>query len=355
MIYKEKRSETDLIPIKYERVYMKNIVLLVLFFIPFLATAQRQTEYNRKGDEAMKQMDYQIAKFWYEEGVLDCDRYSIDQLTSIWMADESMRISMEPVMNRCLTCLTEAATERKDTLAMNRLIVYYTEGIGTSPNESSATYWKEQLGQFRTPFYPRATVREKKPKDPMKFFAGYHASFVAPYGIQMGAMNETWGFYVRFRTNMSFDSDYQVECMNGEKGNGIIPEYEKDGIHYKFLKKDGTPVSPDQNENEKVEGKSSTFIATAGFMIKAFPNTYISVGAGYVERNVFYRYGKINPNDSKSYDFVGWAKNTDASIQGVALDIDATVKFAKNFYGSVGCTFLKIEKVTPTIGIGYAF
>ncbi|MDR2918145.1 MAG: hypothetical protein LBV72_02115 [Tannerella sp.] len=335
---------------------MKNIILLMLLFIPFFAEAQRQTEYNRKGDEAMKQMDYQIAKFWYEEGVLDCDRYSIDQLTSIWMADESMRISMEPVMNRCLTCLTEAATERKDTLAMNKLIVYYTEGIGTSPNESSATYWKEQLGQFRTPFYQRATVvRERKPKDPMKFFAGYHLSFAAPYGVQMGAMNETWGFYVRFRTNMSFHSDSQVECINGDKGTGIIPEFVKDGTLYEFLKKDDTPVSQNPDKNEKVKGKSSSFIATAGFMLKAFPNTYISVGAGYVERNVFYRYGKINPTASEGFESYGWAKNTDVSIQGVALDVDATVKFAKNFYGSVGCTFLNIEKVTPTIGIGYTF
>lgn len=329
---------------------MKKILMLVLLSVPFFAIAQRQTEYNRKGDEAMKQMDYQIAKFWYEEGVLDCDRYSIDQLTTIWIADENMRASMEPVMNRCLTCLTEAATERKDTLAMNKLIIYYTEGIGIIPSESSATYWKEQLGQFRTPFYQRATVREKKTKDPMKFFAGYHASFVAPYGIQMGAMNNTWGFYVRFRTNMSFHSDYKVECEDGDDGTGTIPELTSG--FYEFLNKDGTPLP---NKDAKAKGKVSSYIITAGFMIKAFPNTYVSIGAGYVERNVFYRYREIDPVNSDRFDFIGWAKNTDASIQGVAFDVDATVKFTKNLYGSVGCTFLDMKKATPTIGIGFAF
>lgn len=46
--------------------------------------AQQQTEYNRKGDEAMRRQDYRMATMWYEEGVIQCDSYSIDQLTTIW-------------------------------------------------------------------------------------------------------------------------------------------------------------------------------------------------------------------------------------------------------------------------------
>ena len=328
---------------------MKKIIL-VLLFIPFIVAAQRQTEYNRKGDEAMRHMDYPIAKFWYEEGVLNCDRYSIDQLTSIWMADPSMHVSMGPVMNKCLNCLAEAATERRDTLAMKKLVIYYQEGIGMASNEASAVYWKEQLDLLRNPFYA-ATARISRPRDRMKFFAGYSASTVAPFGIQFGAMNEFWGFYIRFRTNMSFQSEYEVECINGEKNGGVIPKFDNDGIVYDFLNEKGTPVK----NNEKIKSSSSTLIGTAGFMFKAFSGVYFSVGGGYVKRDVFYRYGKIDPQHSEGYETVAWAKNKDVSINGAALDIDATVKFSKQFYGNLGCTFLGFEKVVPGIGVGFIF
>lgn len=317
--------------------------------MPFVAVAQRQTEYNRKGDEAMRRMDYPIAKFWYEEGVQNCDRYSIDQLTSIWMADQSMHVSMGPVMNKCLNCLAEAATERRDTLAMKKLIVYYQEGIGMASNEASAVYWKEQLEQLRNPFYT-VIADGDRPRDPMKFFMGYNASLVAPFGVQFGAMNENWGFYIRFRTNMSFQGSSQVRCENGDDGGGVIPDFENKRI-YHFLKKDGTKAE----DGEKIDGKSSALIGTAGFMFKAFPNVYLSVGAGYVKRDVFYRYGEIDPVESKNYINTGWAKNTNISIDGVALDIDATVKLADRFYGTLGCTLLNFEKVTPGIGIGFIF
>lgn len=326
---------------------MKKI-LIVLLLTPFIVEAQRQTEYNRKGDEAMKQMDYQIARMWYEEGVLSCDRYSINQLTSIWMADESMHVSMGPVMAKCLNCLTEAATERKDSLAMQRLIVYYTEGIGATPSESSATYWKEQLEQLRNPFY--LTIGGM-PKDRMKFFVGYHASSIAPFGLQVGAMNDTWGFYVRIRTDMSFLNS-QETCKNGgENRTGIIQRFEDDGIYYDFLNKDGTPAE----RGGKVAGKASTLIGTGGIMFRAFPDVYLSVGAGYARYDVFYRYGIVEPLHSEEYTSIGWAKNTDVSLNGVALDLDATVRFAGRFYGTVGCTLLHFERITPSIGIGFIF
>lgn len=327
---------------------MKKI-LLALLLIPFVAVAQRQTEYNRKGDEAMRRMDYPIAKFWYEEGVQNCDRYSIDQLTSIWMADQSMHVSMGPVMNKCLNCLAEAATERRDTLAMKKLIVYYQEGIGLTSNEASAVYWKEQLDQLRNPFYT-TIVDVDRHRDPMRFFMGYNASLVAPFGVQFGAMNENWGFYIRFRTNMSFQTSSQVECEDGEDGGGVIPEFDRLDKKYEFLKKDGTNAE----EGEKIAGKSSTLIGTGGFIFRAFPSVYLSVGAGYVRRDVFYKYEEIDPYESKSSN-IGWAKNTEISIDGVALDVDATVKLAGRFYGTIGCTLLNFEKVTPGIGIGFIF
>lgn len=54
---------------------------MICAVFPLGLLAQQRTEYNRKGDEAMKRLDYSDAKMWYEEGVSQCDAYSIDQLT----------------------------------------------------------------------------------------------------------------------------------------------------------------------------------------------------------------------------------------------------------------------------------
>lgn len=115
---------------------------MICAVFPLGLLAQQRTEYNRKGDEAMKRLDYSDAKMWYEEGVSQCDAYSIDQLTTIWLSNERMRPSMRSLMNKCLNCLTVKATE-DDPDAISKLIIYYSEGIGTPKSEELATYWKE--------------------------------------------------------------------------------------------------------------------------------------------------------------------------------------------------------------------
>ena len=58
---------------------MKRLWILTLFVaLPMCLLAQQKTEYNRKGDEAMKRLDYSDARMWYEEGVVQCDPYSIE-------------------------------------------------------------------------------------------------------------------------------------------------------------------------------------------------------------------------------------------------------------------------------------
>ena len=65
---------------------MKRLWIFILFVavLPGYMMAQQQTDSNRKGDEAMRRQDYRLATMWYEEGVIQCDSYSIDQLTTIW-------------------------------------------------------------------------------------------------------------------------------------------------------------------------------------------------------------------------------------------------------------------------------
>lgn len=166
---------------------MKRLWILTLFVaLPMCLLAQQKTEYNRKGDEAMKRLDYSDARMWYEEGVVQCDPYSIEQLTSIWLANQRMRPSMHSLMNKCRACL-ELMANNEDTTAISQLIIYYTEGIGTSKNETLAQSWQDRLEILRKPvesvFYPSANpIKPDTPKEPMKFFIGYAYSIEAPYG-----------------------------------------------------------------------------------------------------------------------------------------------------------------------------
>ncbi|MCD7915706.1 MAG: hypothetical protein LUG96_10985 [Tannerellaceae bacterium] len=128
---------------------MKKLVLILLsVLLPMGVFAQQQAEYNIKGDDAMQRQDYTDARLWYGEGVSHCDMYSIDQLTKIWQENESMRLSMRSLMNKCLNCLTVKANER-DTVAMAKLVVYYTEWIGTPKNKDLTAYWNRQIRQVQ--------------------------------------------------------------------------------------------------------------------------------------------------------------------------------------------------------------
>ena len=58
---------------------MKRLWILTLFVaLPMCLLAQQKTEYNRKGDEAMKRLDYSDARMWYEEGVVQYRAAHID-------------------------------------------------------------------------------------------------------------------------------------------------------------------------------------------------------------------------------------------------------------------------------------
>ena len=65
-------------------VFMKRLWILIFFVVlPMYLLAQQKTEYNRKGDEAMKRLDYSDARMWYEEGVVQCDRTCKDEASPI--------------------------------------------------------------------------------------------------------------------------------------------------------------------------------------------------------------------------------------------------------------------------------
>lgn len=308
------------------------ILILLVIVLPECLLAQQRTEYNRKGDEAMKRQDYSDARMWYEEGISNCDSYSIDQLTAIWKTNKKMRASMRSLMTKCLNCLTVKATDN-DSTAVAQLIVYYNEGIGTPISDELASYWSDRLEELRKPVEPitYVPIQERKPREPMKFFAGYAFSIEAPYGLTVGGVGERFGWYARFRTNMSFD-DYTGECRGDRE---LLPPPDDFSVNF---------------TNKK---KFNNIAASAGLVIKCAPWLYSSVGLGYGKRELLYEYITTDHFDSNNKN-IFWAKNTDYSYEGVVVDLDFMVKFGPVFV-SAGCNTLNFKYIDLNAGIGVFF
>lgn len=312
---------------------LKILTLLFIILLPGHLMAQIQPDYNRKGDEAMRRQDYRKATMWYEEGAMQCDSYSIEQLTTIWKLNKKMRSSMRGLMSKCFDCLRDKATIDNDTTAISQLILYYREGIGTLANEERARSWSNRLEELRKPVevITYMPAKEKKPREPMKFFVGYAFSIEAPYGLTVGGVGKRFGWYARFRTNLSFDN-YTNECR-GDKELVTIP----DNAAYRFT-------------NKK---KSNNIAASAGLVIKCAPWLYTSVGLGYGKRELLYEYNTIPYSDSKNQESF-WAKNTEHSYIGVVADLDFMVKFG-SFFVSAGCNTLNFKYVDLNAGLGMFF
>ena len=309
------------------------LLMLAACSLPWCAVAQRQTEYNRKGDEALQRKDYRDAKMWFEEGVFaECDRYSIDRLTTIWLADESMRVSMRTVMSKCLNCLNEWATER-DTFAIEKLILYYSQGIGTAENHMTATYWRRQLESIRRTAYDTDQAPPATPRTPMRFFFGYHASLLAPFGLRTGGIAGRLGWYLQAQTNFSFRS-HTATCRTA--GGHFIIEGMTDFYGY---------TGRDQ---------ANVVMASVGMMIRSLPNVYLNVGAGYWQRDLMRQYGTTD--NAGNVSETAWAKDLDASEKGLKVDLGASYFLpGSRFYVTGECTALNFRYVYPTLGAGLVF
>jgi hypothetical protein len=307
--------------------------MLILLHVADHAAAQRQNEYNTQGDAAMERFDYSAAKIWYEENISICDTHSIDQLTSIWLADESMRMSMREVMSRCLECLTNRAIEFNDTTSMNQLILYYTKGIGTHMNQTRANYWKSRLTFLRKTSLTEEKTRESaRKKTKMRLFAGYSTSYYTPYGLTLGGVGR-FGWYLRYRTNrLSFQK------YTGNSKDGHLIE-----------------TSGDLLSGPTGLVKTNVRTITGGLIIMAAPSFYISVGGGHCNRERLWEFQTIDRTEAEPQDNV-WAKNIEkGTFNGLALEVDGTFHIGKVLYGSLGCTLLDLKYISGNAGIGVFF
>jgi len=325
----------------------QNSILFLFLFAVFFSAAQERTEYIKNGDEAMNLLDYGKAKIWFEALVnSSCDTYGIMRLKDIWYADDSMRLQMSRgnVMKKCLSCLEDNVKSLRDSSSMNLLILFYSEGIGTDKDDAMAAYWKQRLDEIKNPNLTVARpVRTKPPREKvqMKFFTGYSASMVAPVGLTVGGVGNYVGWYLRFRSNLS-SQEYTKVCDNAGNIDGGL-----DVGFAKFL------FDETKNPPKSIK-KSNALIGTGGLVIKVNEAFLISIGAGYCNREVIYQLALIGEVEAKEIDRF-WAKNKDASIGGVALDLDGKFKIGKTVYASLGCTVFDFKKVYPNAGIGIFF
>jgi len=326
----------------------KISVMFALLLVVVVATAQSRAEYNRKGDEAMKSLDYHSAKMWYEDGVVNyCDPHSISQLTTIWSADSTMHNVLRGVMNKCLTCLDNRAS-LDDTTSIIMLIRYYSEGIGVYKNETKAELWKSRLEKIKNPYqaeYGQRGSKTPREKEKMDFFAGYAATLEAPFGLTFGGVGRTVGWYLRFRTNMSFqnyDNEFGMEGSEPFIVGGLS---------------DALPHFTGKNEY-KVDTKVNAYVGTVGLVFKIVPSFYLSVGGGYCKREFLAKYNKVGKTVA-DYDPSGpfWAVSNDkkSTYSGAAIDLDGTFKIGESFYGSIGCTTFNFKNLSVNAGIGVFF
>lgn len=302
-------------------------MLIVCVVFPLWMSAQ-QAYYNKKGDDSMNRQDYSDAKMWYEEGVSQCDSYSIQRLTTIWKNNAGMRLSMRSLMNKCLNCLNVKATE-KDTAAVAQLITYYKEGIGTPKNQELAAYWSNQLKKLRNTDSPTDSYvsSRRAPAEALRFFVGYSFSPAAPFGLLVGAVGGRLGGFVRLKTNMSF--------LNYDEGKAIA-DYTKNASY------------------EYIDKRANNFAGTAGLVIKCTPWLYSTVGLGYGKHDLIYKYRTYAYDDINKVTDV-WCKQESDSFQGVAADLDFMVRLGSMMFVSAGCSTLNFKYVDLNAGFGIFF
>ncbi len=137
------------------------------------------------------------------------------------------------------------------------------------------------------------------------------------YGFMFG-MVKKYGWYVKARSDFNFQSSSYNCTSTGEiEGGGHIWT---DGVSYK-----------------------SRLVVTAGGMLRASRWCYPYVGVGYGSRSLYWK------------DFQGeWAKVTDKSCAGVALDAGVALKFGKIAL-TIGVNNSAFKYTEAEVGIGMMF
>ncbi len=146
--------------------------------------------------------------------------------------------------------------------------------------------------------------------------AAYSIAPQASFGLTVGSVKKL-GWYASLGSNFKFGkADY--ECDYEGNISGLSSEYSYSG-----------------------EKRTSRHGATAGMVFRIYDPLYAYAGGGYGFRNVFWQL----ENGS-------WAKCTDDSYQGIAIDAGLMLHF-KGFGFSLGVQTIGVKYLEAKIGVGY--
>lgn len=146
--------------------------------------------------------------------------------------------------------------------------------------------------------------------------AAYSFAPQASFGLTVGSVKKL-GWYASLGSNFKFVKA-EYECDYEGNISGMSSEYSYSG-----------------------QKSTSRFGATAGMVFRIYDPLYAYAGGGYGFRNVFWQL----ENGS-------WAKCTDDSYQGIALDAGLMLHF-KGFGFSLGVQTIGVKYLEAKIGIGY--
>ena len=146
--------------------------------------------------------------------------------------------------------------------------------------------------------------------------AAYSLAPQASFGLTVGSVKKL-GWYASLGSNFKFVKA-EYECDYEGNISGLSSEYSYSG-----------------------QKSTSRLGATAGMVFRIYDPLYAYAGGGYGFRNVFWQL----ENGS-------WAKCTDDSYQGIAIDAGLMLHF-KGFGFSLGVQTIGVKYLEAKIGVGY--
>ena len=308
------------------------------------------SDYNRRGDEAMKQGDYQMARTLYSEGLINCDDfYSIQKLTEIWKTQPEMQRGMRMIIANCRKCLFELH-KKEDKNAMSLLLEYLNEGIGGDKDSIQANIIQQELWTLMG--FPVATNNPGVTTDPLthpvisqnidtvpklKFsekytmFVAYTFSPTMPVGINAGIFNK-FGVMLSIKTSIQ-KPDSKYDC-----NNSTIFDINTDLYPYDFTQKE----------------KWHSTMFTAQVLFPVIPKKlFISAGGGYGKRSL-YNNAELYERKTGEKTSGIWCYNTQESYKGTAMEAGVLYKH-KQFIIMGGVNSVSFKDLDGYVGIGYSF
>ena len=327
-------------------------IISILFLCIYSVCSQTSSDYKNRGDKAMKEGDYQMAKALYSEGLINCDDfYSIQKLTEIWRTQPEMQRGMRMIIARCRECLLELH-KREDTNAMKLLQAYLNEGIGGEKDSIQANIIQQELMALigyipATTDNPGVTIDSLtrsaiqqnihtipslKFSEKYTLFLTYTFSPTMPVGINAGIFDR-FGVMLGIKSSIQKRPNSEYDCNN----SAIL------GIN--------TNLHP-YNFTEKEKWHSTMF--TAQVLFPVIPKRlFISAGGGYGKRDLYNNAELYERRTGEKTSDI-WCRNTQGSYKGFAAEAGVVYKH-KQFIIIGGVNSVSFKDFDGYVGIGYSF